>query len=313
MAAHAGVRRIIDRNTRLRRLHIRVRRYGAGTATPTREPIGAQAGTLSAIASVGSPIAALTALLVYFGWVRTTVQADQLGYDVSIVDMSIQDYVLKSVNVVYIPLILMLLVGVALRALHRRLVMPRLVKRRERRRLRWLARAFLLSWLLWLPVCLLLLLNGPPVDGFAMPLTLAATLLCALYGTAVRRRLEPTAGGSTGARTIVVVLLALALLWSTERVARGLGEAYAADILARPETLVAVTVFSAKDLAISGPGVHVSQVGGPDAAYSYRYEGFRMLQRSGDRYLLISQSADQKRSRVFVIQETAEIRLEFSR
>ena len=38
------------------------------------------------IATIGSPIAIATGLLFYFGWVRASVQAKQLGYDTAILD-----------------------------------------------------------------------------------------------------------------------------------------------------------------------------------------------------------------------------------
>ena len=73
------------------------------------------------ITSIGSPIALATALLFYFGWVRSEEQARAFGADASVFAMSTQDYVLRSVNVLFFPLILMFLVGLLLLRLDRRL------------------------------------------------------------------------------------------------------------------------------------------------------------------------------------------------
>ncbi|MET0168566.1 MAG: hypothetical protein ABW318_26675, partial [Vicinamibacterales bacterium] len=51
--------------------------------------------------SIGSPLALITALMFYFGWVRTQVQARELGYDVAVLQLSTPEYLLKSVNVFF--------------------------------------------------------------------------------------------------------------------------------------------------------------------------------------------------------------------
>lgn len=71
---------------------------------------------------MGSPIALVTALLFYFGWVRTRFQARALGYEPVVLDLSVQDYLLKSINVLFLPLILFVLGVLVLHANHRRLV-----------------------------------------------------------------------------------------------------------------------------------------------------------------------------------------------
>jgi hypothetical protein len=45
----------------------------------------------------------------------------------------------------------------------------------------------------------------------------------------------------------------------------------------------------------------------------YRYDGLRLVQRSGDRYLLMSEQSDARTSRSIVLRETDAVRMEFSR
>jgi hypothetical protein len=79
-----------------------------GSTTRADEPpagsstISGAASTLRLVATVGSPIAIATGLLFYFGWVRASVQARALGYDTTILDWTIQDYILRSINVLYL-------------------------------------------------------------------------------------------------------------------------------------------------------------------------------------------------------------------
>ena len=79
---------------------------------------------LHLIATIGSPLALGTALLFYFGWVRTKVQTEELGYHLSILDFSTTDYILKSINVLSVPLVLLLIVALVLNGIHQRLVVP---------------------------------------------------------------------------------------------------------------------------------------------------------------------------------------------
>ena len=61
------------------------------------------------------------------------------------------------------------------------------------------------------------------------------------------------------------------------------------------------------------PGVVETKLGDPDSAYRYRYDGLRPVQRSGDRYLLMSEQVDARTTRIIVLRETDTVRMEFSR
>jgi hypothetical protein len=89
--------------------------------------------------------------------------------------------------------------------------------------------------------------------------------------------------------------------------------AYAAQIIANPRQLLAVTIYSSKSLDIYVPGVIETELANADSAYRYRYECLRLVQRSGDRYLLMSEQANAQTSRIIVLRETDTIRMEFSR
>src|SRR5687767_11995280 len=89
----------------------------AATVEEPRPPLD----LMKFITSIGSPIALATALLFYFGWIRSEEQARAFGADASVFAMSTQDYVLRSVNVLFFPLILMLMVCLLLLRLDRAL------------------------------------------------------------------------------------------------------------------------------------------------------------------------------------------------
>ena len=82
---------------------------------------------LKALTQVTSYVAFTTALLYYFGWRRSEAQAHAFGADASVFGMSSEDYVLRSIDVVLIPLLLLLLAGLGAAWLHGKLVGSRYV------------------------------------------------------------------------------------------------------------------------------------------------------------------------------------------
>lgn len=285
------------------------RRLRPGAATRSGELPSA----LRAVAVFGSPIALATALLFYFGWVRTTVQAQQLGYDAAVLNFSAQDYVLRSVNVLYVPLAALLLLALLLLWLHARVVIPALRGPRGRVSLPYLVACGKLSWLVLVPLGLVLNVYLPGLSGAALPASLTVALLLARYADMLGGGRNAAPSTPPAVRAMILVLLAFALFWDTERVAQIMGRAYAAQIEANPTSLAAVTVYSAKDLDLAVPGVTITRIQDPNSAYLFRYEGLRLMQRSDDRYFLISTEWDAMHRRVIMIRESDSLRVEFSR
>lgn len=265
---------------------------------------------LRLVATVGSPIAIVTGLLFYFGWVRATVQARRLGYDTAILDWSIQDYMLRSILVLFIPLMALVAFMLLLTWLHQRLVLPMVDSGRLAP---WLPRGLRGSWLLLAAAAIFLSLFAAPLSGIVIPIAVTLALLCALYGDLLERRLTGRPRTVSAAKVLILVLLAFAVFWDVERLASVVGEGYAAQITANPRQLLAVTVYSPKSLEIYVPGVTETKLSNADSAYRYRYDGLRLVQRSGDRYLLMSEQVDARTSRIIVLRETDTIRMEFSR
>ena len=62
--------------------------------------------------SVIAPVTITTALLFYFGWLRSQAIAESFGYDASILGLSPQDYVLRSVQPMIVPLLIATAAGI---------------------------------------------------------------------------------------------------------------------------------------------------------------------------------------------------------
>jgi hypothetical protein len=268
---------------------------------------------LRLLAAIGSPVALATALMFYFGWVRTRTEAQAFGYDVSVTGMSVQDYLLKSIYVLYLPLLVPLLAAILLAWLHHRLIEAADRRTRFRDSLTWLAGALTVSWTVWGAIGIVLLLFAPPARLYVIPATLTMMFLCIIYGNRLWRRLHGHDRLSSTIRALVLAALILTVFWDTESIATAVGNAYVAQIASNPKQLVAVTLYSPRNLDISVAGVTTTRLTGPDSAYAYRYDGLRLLQLSGGRYLLISQNWDRTHRQVIVIPDSSNYRVQFHR
>jgi len=265
-----------------------------------------------ALASIGSPVALGTALLFYFGWVRSNVQADRLGYDISIAGYSTSDYVVRSINVLFVPFVVLVLLALGAWPAHER-VLRRLESRTVEGRARIVNAIQRASWL-WI-IGGVLALSGPhSLRLVAIPVALTFTVLTRRYARALAVRLDVAADTRTRqTRALGWILLGILVFWNTERLALLVGEGYADRIAADPSHLVGVTIFSAKDLQITAPGVLMSRCTAPTTAYSYRYEGLRLLQRSSEGYVLLNQEWNPETGRVILVSAAMGVRLEFHR
>ncbi|PSL57037.1 hypothetical protein B0I31_10214 [Saccharothrix carnea] len=296
-------------------MRVRPTRPGEVRRLPSlRAPAAASrpAGTsvLHAVAVVGSPVALATSLMVYYGWVRTRAKAEKLGYDSALLDFSVQDYLLRSVDVLFVPLTLLVLIALGLHWAHQRVVLPTV---RHRRLGTALPRVLTgTALLLGLGLVVLTVLR-PHIAGTWFPYVLTLALVSALYADVLRRHVGHSRVMAPSLRVLALLALGLTVFWDTERIATAVGEGQANNIAADPDQLVAVTVHSAKRLATNLPGVVETPVTSPGAHAKFRYDGLRLVQRSGNRYFLVGTGWDPAHRRVMLLKETDDLHLEFSR
>jgi hypothetical protein len=258
--------------------------------------------TLRLLTAFGSPIALGTTLMLYFGWVRSEAQARAFGADASVFAMSGQDLVMRSVDILFVPGILLMLFGLlAMRVdpwlhAHARTIVPILR----------------FAWVL-APIGLAVRAATGEVGDAVLPLWVFA----AVGGTAYSGRLRRQAVGEhqpprVAQVVIVVLLLTVILFWQTERWAQLSGRALADDIKSNMhDVLEAVTVFSAVRLPTDAGSIVETRMEGENGAFVYRYDGLYLLQRSGDKYFLLSDGWSVGEGRLIVVPDTDTVRLEF--
>ena len=270
----------------------------AGTARAEPAPSSA----IRTLALVGSPVALVTALLFYFGWARSQAQAEAFGADASVFDMSPQDLILRSVSILFFPIIVLLLCGLALVWIE-----PRLRSRESQ-----VGAVLRFAWVVLL-IGLLLLWVARPIGDVLLPLFVFVAIGGTAYGNLLRRYGSGDRRPPRLANVVLVSsLLVACLFWQTERLARVGGEALAADLQANiADRLPAVTVYSAGQLHIEGPGVEERRVAPDESLFTHQYDGLYLLQRSGGKYFLVTDGWADDEGRLLVLSDSAMFRIEF--
>jgi hypothetical protein len=272
------------------------------TSEPVRES-AQRPDALKLVTSFGSPIALGSVLMLYFGWVRSEAQAKRLGADASVFEMSTQDLILRSVDVMFFPTILLLLGSLALVRLE-----PWL-----RDQARWLAPVLRRAWVLVVVGLAVRALNRE-IGDVLLPFWAFLAVGGTAFGVVLRRHLSGDRSPLRfSAVVLVVLLLVVILFWQTERVAVVAGQARAERLMNDLDCeLPVATVFTTGRLHIEAPDVTETRITGQEeTTFRYRYEGLYFLQRSGDKYFLLTDGWDRDEGRLVLVPDSQDVRLEF--
>lgn len=290
------------------------------TEQPPPEGTGTRERLLDAAQSLLTavpPVTVLTALLFYFGWARSAAQARRLGFDESVLDMSLRDYFLRSVDSLYLPVATLLGAVLIGSALHTRLTRavaagpgPVVVRRLRTARL---------------VACVLIALGfGVAVsglwrrqEGLVVPLVLAVAIPAVPYLSVLVRRAAGTPDDTGTVQRVLTVLatsglVTMMLFWWTASFATLVGDHLAVTVARDLARQPPVVVYSAKALGLDATsGVRVATFPGKDVRYPFRYDGLRFLQRSGGRWFLLPDTYDLNRPTVVLVADRDDIRITF--
>jgi hypothetical protein len=270
---------------------------------------------LRLLTAFGSPIALASVLMLYYGWARSEAQAKAFGADASVFEMSTQDMIFRSVNVVFPAIVALLFVALALIRYE-----PRL-----RERAVWLAPVLRHAWVL---VVVGLVIAAIPrtqkIGFFLFPSLVMLAVSGVAYSGVLRRRASGDGSALPFGTVVLVVLLFVAMLFlQTERFATYIGERLAKAIMvcldepasdecADQDRLSPATVLTTGRLHIQAPDVIERLVEGQeDTTFRYRYEGLHFLQRSGTKYFLLTKGWKDGSGRLVLLHDSQDVRLEF--
>lgn len=277
------------------------------TDAPAADPTRSLRATFKGIGSVVAPTSAVTALLYYFGWTRTSVQATQLGLDDSLLGYSTQDYLLRSMSSMLAPLVIGLVAVLAGLGFHS-LVMAWARRQRpeggdgpaDPRARRLLGRLVgvvaVVGGLLLAAGAAGTRVGNPSHELYvASPVAVTVGIVLAVYAVNLYRRFfvprDPDA--ATGAfegynalvTSAIVLLLLLSLFWNVSHYALVKGRTLAATVEASVPTRPGVILYSAKRLYLQAPVVE-TRLDPENAAYTYAYTGLKLLFRADRKYFL---------------------------
>lgn len=292
----------------------------AGRLVPRRQSVETGRSPLSAALSVagtlGPPLTVTTSLMLYFGWARSDTQARSMGLDVTLFGFTTQDYVMRSVSTLYIPLLVTVSIALGWLTLHHRLLgwLSTGIRRGAAHKA---GQVGLLTGLVTAAGVLAVAATNRDAAPLVLPLVLAgATQVAAYGGWLVRASSNDHTSRvlSSWQRVLRKLLIGsfvtLALFWELSNYAAVVGRGYALAISDSLATLPRATAYSAQPLGIQAPGVHEERLESGDG---YRTSGLRLLVRSGGRLFLLHNGWSPRAGTVIVLPDNDSLRWQFSR
>ncbi len=286
--------------------------------------------TLRGLATLVAPTSLVTSLLYYFGWARASRQSQAMGFHVSLLGFTTQDYVLQSLAPMFRPLLVGLLASIGGLLLHGGILLyasraaPGLEDPQREQRQRNVRRFAAVLAGLGAVLLVLGIVGGAThrpsrLVSIGYPLCFTASIAGAAYAVYlsqrfrrrdVRRRLTPELRTvQLGLSTLVVLLLLLTLFWSVSNYAENKGNDLALYIERELDTFPDVTLYSAKRLFLEAPVVE-TPLDGENGAYRFKYTGLKFLARTKTSYWL-RPVAEPPQANIFLA-DSPDLRFEFS-
>ncbi|MGQ4601220.1 hypothetical protein [Nocardia sp. R6R-6] len=276
------------------------------------------------IGQLVAPTTLLTAVLFYFGWAHVYWYFNYFGVDSTTLNPSIREYLMRTVDTLFVPLTLVGLIGMTL--LWGYIALPDSVRARQPPR--WataviavIAGAVLVNGLsrIYVVTPLNKGLCVAPVSIIAGVLVL--WLLVVLRRQRLRERLPatatlPSAAAGVAEWVILFTMVGINLFWIATDYSVAVGQTRAREWAAQLSTSSHVIIYSEKQLHLSRSDVRTTVCGTDSdagSAYRFRYDGLVPLSRIGDHYVLVPRTWTPGHGAAIVLpaQSPGAIRFEF--
>lgn len=282
-----------------------------------QEPVGSPARAVRLLATVLAPTGLLTGLVFYFGRLHAYWLFDHFGVPLSVMQLTAQDYLVRGEDGLFEPLVVAAAATLIALWVYW-FARGRLSDRAWDRVLVWLAPVALVLGLAGAGIAVAALVNRDLfTETYAIPGTsLALGVLALVWASHLRaahhrRRLPPAL--AVAEWVAAFGLISVGLFWATADYAGavGIGRAYEveASLPDRPDAVV----YSAKSLNLRVHGVTEVRCSAPDGAFTFRYDGLKLVLQSGGQYLLLPHDWNPDGGSAIVLPRTNDLRLEFTR
>jgi uncharacterized membrane protein len=261
---------------------------------------------------VVAPATLITALLIFFGWSRTTALFGWFGIDPTSLGFSSTDYLLTSQDGLFVPgAVIALLVLVMTWVLN----WVRHSGRSSVLRAPWVApAAAVLGAVLATNGVLGLFGRGMFVGSLAVAplcLVLGVTLLSLAGHSFHAQRLSYAGGAGIAELTALTIVMAMALFWAAGDYSAAVGRERAAELASSLDERSQVVLYSDKALGITAAGVRTLRCGGESAAYRYRYSGLVLLLNSNGQYVFLPTGWNRRTGSAIAVPKSDQIRLDY--
>lgn len=281
---------------------------------------------LSLGASVVAPITIISALLFYFGYVSSRAQYAYFGVDVDTIGLSTQDYVMRSPQPLLVPLLVLVMIAVALVALH--LWVTAWLGRARPERARIVTHRALYIGLVILAAGITLIILYPvladwPYYNLVTPIIVAVGAGVVAYSWRLVSRLPPqpdalpSPAGSPALRrmglVLLCVLVAATLFWSTATIAQWSGRGLARQDARHLDDLPRVILDTKERLYITDPFIKETALPASEGqTFRYRYRNLRLLIQGKDRMFLVPDAWSASDSTLVVpLDDSVRVRFQF--
>ena len=281
---------------------------------------------LSLGASVVAPITIISALLFYFGYVSSRAQYAYFGVDVDTIGLSTQDYVMRSPQPLLVPLLVLVMIAVALVALH--LWVTAWLGRARPERARNVTHRALYIGLVILAAGITLIILYPvladwPYYNLVTPIIVAVGAGVVAYSWRLVSRLPPqpdalpSPAGSPALRrmglVLLCVLVAATLFWSTATIAQWSGRGLARQDARHLDDLPRVILDTKERLYITDPFIKETALPASEGqTFHYRYRNLRLLIQGKDRMFLVPDTWSASDSTLVVpLDDSVRVRFQF--
>jgi hypothetical protein len=268
---------------------------------------------LQGVSAIIAPATLLAGIAFYFGWQRVRSFDEYFGLNPGAVGYSTRDYVLNSLDALFLPVVVVLTALIAFALGHAYVTDAQRVGRRSPATLRRLSEAALVLGSLLLLVGGLAAFTVFPFHTPYLIATLfpAAGVLLIAHAVDQRERLRGDPPLSTAARVFVALFVAVCLFWAAGLYAETVGRNQAAALARNLDVLPAVSLSSSSDLGLNSVRSNNASTGSVGAK-THTYSGLRLLAVDNGTMWLLPQGWKPAAGRLFAVPEADATGLAFT-
>ena len=290
------------------------------TAPPT-ESTDRLRSALHVLGSVIAPTSLITALLIFFGRQHARHFFDYFGIDLSLLGLTTQDYLLRSIDALFVPLAAALSVALVVQWLHARFTAQFFSGPDGTKHLQQTTMVTaVIGLLLFVAGMVRIVFGFPPSFSLIFPLSLGSGTLLLLYASRLYRRAHRSLAVREGLNTVALFeatgaffLVGLSLFWAAGNYSAAVGTSRASQFAQEFTTTLPRAILHSKEvLHLQAAGVHQTQCAGVASEPSFRYDGLRLMLRSGGQYFFLPDNWSTSDGVAIVIPEGDGMRIQLS-